>query len=109
MEENLELVVQGMLDACSPGGTGYPFFAHNAAVRDTTLSPYDQVHTGAVACKTGTSEFGAADPRGYRNTHAWFAMFFSVTNTMKTAASSQENDLLSAEDASSAAQVVAEA
>ena len=109
LEENLELVVQGMLDACSPGGTGYPFFAHNAAVRDTTLSPYDQVHTGAVACKTGTSEFGAADPRGYRNTHAWFAMFFSVTNTMKTAASSQENDLLSAEDASSAAQVVAEA
>ena len=47
-----------MLAACSAGGTAYPLFVFNQQ------QPF-------VACKTGTAEFGAADERGYRRTHAW--------------------------------------
>ncbi len=78
-EEHLELVVAGMLDACSAGGTAYPFFPHNSAVRtDTSQSPFDQLQKGAVACKTGTSEFGAANAEGHRRTHGWFASTFTL-------------------------------
>lgn len=78
MRENLDLVVRGMLDACSSGGTGFPFFAYNGQVRNRELNPYDEIDRGAVACKTGTSEFGAADSRGYRKTHGWFVASFGT-------------------------------
>ncbi len=48
--ESLALVVRGLRQVCSSGGTGYPFF-------DT---PYD------VMCKTGTAEFGQEDDQGHR-------------------------------------------
>jgi cell division protein FtsI/penicillin-binding protein 2 len=57
-QEHLDLVVSGMLAACSAGGTAYPLFKFNQK------QPF-------IACKTGTAEFGAADERGYRRTHAW--------------------------------------
>lgn len=79
MRENLDLVVRGMLDACSTGGTGFPFFQYNSLVRDSNLNPYDEINNGAVACKTGTSEFGGADSRGYRKTHGWFAASFGTS------------------------------
>lgn len=78
LRENLDLVIKGMLDACSSGGTGFPFFSYNERVRDPSLNPYDEINNGAVACKTGTSEFGGADDRGYRNTHAWFTASFGT-------------------------------
>lgn len=84
-EKNLDLVMLGMLDACSSGGTAFPFFTHNDAVRNSALDPYEQIQNGAVACKTGTSEFGSADSRGYRKTHAWFASVFAITADMKNA------------------------
>lgn len=55
-EETWALVVQGLRQACAPGGTAFPFFP----------SSYD------VMCKTGTAEFGAANEQGYRRTHGWF-------------------------------------
>ncbi len=72
--ENLEVVLEGMLAACSSGGTAYPLFAHNAALTTTleaNLPVSDKIKQGMIACKTGTAEFGAADARGYRRTHAW--------------------------------------
>lgn len=54
--ETWQSVIQGLRQACSPGGTAYPFFE----------TAYD------VMCKTGTAEFGLADHRGYRPTHGWF-------------------------------------
>ncbi len=54
--EHLELVKQGMIEACSPGGTGFPFF---------NFKPQ-------VACKTGTAEVGD----GTDETHAWFTLFY---------------------------------
>lgn len=79
LRENLDLVVDGMLDACSSGGTGFPFFIYNTSARDTGKSGYDEIDDGAVACKTGTSEFGAADSRGYRKTHGWFVASFGTS------------------------------
>jgi len=85
-EENLDLVLEGMLAACSSGGTAYPLFAYNQEqevnlgfVRDggelsekgADLSVEDKIKAGMIACKTGTAEFGGADERGYRKTHAW--------------------------------------
>ncbi len=72
--KDLELVLNGMLDACSVGGTAYPFFPHNKIYRAQDLDVYQQLERGAVVCKTGTSEFGGVDERGYRKTHAWLTM-----------------------------------
>ena len=55
--KNLDLVKEGMRQACSSGGTGYPFF---------NFEPQ-------VFCKTGTAEFGDPDDR----THAWFTAFIT--------------------------------
>lgn len=78
-EQNLRLVVQGMLQACSARGTAYPFFARNASLAENEegveLADLDR---GAIACKTGTAEFGGTDDRGYRKTHAWFTAFVSM-------------------------------
>jgi penicillin-binding protein 2 len=54
--ESLDLVWQGMREACAPGGTAFPFFT----------TSYD------ILCKTGTAEYGAANEEGHRPTHAWF-------------------------------------
>ncbi len=70
-EEQLALVLRGMLDACSPGGTGFSFFADNATRRGGA-TPQEDLAKGAVACKTGTAEFGGANEQGHRRTHGWF-------------------------------------
>lgn len=53
--KTIRLITSGMVEACKPGGTAFPFF---------NFSP-------EVACKTGTAEFG--DPQG--RTHAWLTAF----------------------------------
>ncbi len=53
-KESLELVREGMIGACSPGGTGSTFF--DFPIR--------------VACKTGTAETGKKETN-----HAWFTFF----------------------------------
>ncbi len=54
-EENRNLILEGMIGACSVGGTAFPFFDWNQ---------------GPVACKTGTAQHGGktAVP------HAWIAV-----------------------------------
>ena len=78
-DEDLELVLAGMLDACSTGGTAYPLFPHNETHRAEGLTAQQQFKNGAIACKTGTSEFGGLDERGYRKTHAWLTMAMGTT------------------------------
>ncbi len=58
-EKTLQLIKEGMVGACSPGGTAFPLF---------DFKPQ-------VACKTGTAEFGPADEHGVRKTHAWLTAF----------------------------------
>lgn len=69
-QNNLDLVHEGMQDACSPAspgmseGTGYTFFDFPAK------------HGGqTVACKTGTAEVGSV---GIPN--AWFTLFTPIKN-----------------------------
>lgn len=58
-KETIALITEGMKEACSAGGTGYPFFGF----------------TTPVACKTGTAEFGDTQNKP----HAWFTAFAPVT------------------------------
>ena len=58
--ETIDLIREGLKQACSPGGTAGVFF---------DFSP-------PVACKTGTAEF--SDPKG--RTHAWLTAFVPADN-----------------------------
>ena len=109
-EDNLKLVLAGMLDACSRGGTAYPFFGYNqrhrgevegektvgeeVAGRETTgrstaagagSSVQDQINQGAIACKTGTAEFGGVDKQGYRRTHGWLTLIMGTDEIARLA------------------------
>ncbi|MFH1561076.1 MAG: penicillin-binding transpeptidase domain-containing protein [Patescibacteria group bacterium] len=54
--DQLGLIKEGMVRACSTGGTGFSFFDY---------SPQ-------VACKTGTAQVGGATD----DSHAWFTLFY---------------------------------
>lgn len=57
-KKTIDLVKDGLVAACSPGGTAWPLFNFNPQ----------------VACKTGTAEFG--DPKD--RTHAWLTAYAPV-------------------------------
>lgn len=85
--EELGAVRQGMIDACSPGGTAFPFFPVNqtALAQAAAQTETDELRAGAVACKTGTAEFGAVlNAQGHRPTHGWFVMFADLSQSLKT-------------------------
>jgi penicillin-binding protein 2 len=86
--DNLALVMNGLLGACSPGGTAYPFFTHNQQMLNNQegLSYEEQFEAGAVACKTGTAEFGAVDEQGHRKTHGWFTLILDTEQIQALAA-----------------------
>ncbi len=62
-QEHLNTVVSGMVQACAPGGTGWPLF-------DYTVNKKRVV----TACKTGTAE--AADNKALP--HAWFTVMAPI-------------------------------
>lgn len=64
-KETIELIREGMRQACSPGGTGWPLFNFKVPSSNKEIP---------VACKTGTAEYG--DPKG--RTHAWFTVFAPI-------------------------------
>lgn len=95
-KKTISLIKEGMKEACSPGGTGWPLFNFailessiaaqlNSRVKidgvDFTESPISTI-SGirmigiSTACKTGTAEFG--DPNN--RTHAWFTVYAPVEN-----------------------------
>jgi len=59
--DNINMIKEGMIAACSSEGTGVPFFKMNEDLPDEQR----------IACKTGTAEIG----ENIENTHAWFTMF----------------------------------
>lgn len=62
-QQNLDLIKQGMEEACTTGGTAYTFF------------DFAEKHNGIqVACKTGTAEVGTDG-----TPHAWFTLFAPST------------------------------
>lgn len=82
-QDTVDLITEGMIQACSTGGTAWPLF--NFSVNTASGSASTRVFhddnsnfkalekgTGiTVACKTGTAEFG--DPQ--HKTHAWVTGF----------------------------------
>lgn len=78
-KNQVQLIKEGMRQACATGGTGWPFF-------DFGLKRFEKVegatqaaeikHRIEVGCKTGTAEFGDAQKR----THAWFTVFAPYDN-----------------------------
>ena len=71
-DSSLDLVLTGMMQACNQGGTAFPFFERNSRVYNEANTAAQNLNKGAVACKTGTAEFGAADEKGTRSAHGWW-------------------------------------
>lgn len=65
-QKSLDLIHEGMKEACSPGGTGWPLF--DFTVKGKKI---------AVGCKTGTAEaHGVGSPKP----HAWFSAYAPFDN-----------------------------
>lgn len=62
-EVNRKIVLEGMMAACSPGGTAYPLYSY----------------AGKIYCKTGTAQ------KGGENTppNAWLSMVIPIGNNVK--------------------------
>ena len=58
--ETIETIIEGMKEACKPGGTAWPLFNFKTT----------------IACKTGTAEVGD----GSNDTHAWLTAFVPADN-----------------------------
>ncbi|MBI2405768.1 hypothetical protein HYV21_01840 [Candidatus Microgenomates bacterium] len=68
-QETINLISQGMIGACSPGGTAFPLFDFKVkSEHEPADAPPREIQ---VACKTGTAQFG--DPQD--RTHAWLTAF----------------------------------
>ncbi len=87
-KETIDLIREGIKEACSPGGTGWPLFQFKVKSEKLKVDGIDFFETYEsttsankmvgipVACKTGTAEFN--DPKN--RTHAWFTVFAPVVN-----------------------------
>lgn len=98
LEENLQIVVSGMLDACSVGGTAFPFFPWNSEYRNLEVDGYTAIDQGAIACKTGTAEFGITTADNRKKTHGWFTMIITtrqlIDAQLQTLPESQDDAVL---------------
>lgn len=95
-DDHINIVLEGMIEACSQGGTAFPFFDVNEKLKLNKYgSASEKLDAGAVACKTGTAEFGGSNSDGFRNTHGWFIAIFDTqldfrqSNTVSESAKSQ--------------------
>jgi penicillin-binding protein 2 len=80
-KENLELVKEGMREACETGGTGWPFFKFKIKNEELeidernyyppTASDSADIRYVPVGCKTGTAEAHEEKAKP----HAWFTVF----------------------------------
>ena len=75
-EKTLDLIKQGMVGACSPGGTAWPLF--NFSVKYEHSPESTPAKNIQLACKTGTAETGKKDENGKIKTHAWLTGYAPV-------------------------------
>ncbi len=104
-EDNIELVLRGLVDACEPGGTASVMNKFNQSFEGSSYQGKEQILAGGVGCKTGTAEFGGVDEKNRRNTHGWFvavtavdqeAMLRSLRSRLESVKAGEQEDLLSA-------------
>ncbi len=67
-KKTLEIVKEGMRQACDIGGTGWPFFNFQVKVLENNQEVLKKINVG---CKTGTAESQSKDSLP----HAWFTAF----------------------------------
>lgn len=89
--ENLDIVVKGMMEACTAGGTAFPFFSYNQDRFQLERSTEQNLAAGAVACKTGTAEFGGENERGHRRTHGWITLHLALPSLSSAAAGQSDS------------------
>ena len=77
-QKSLNLVLEGMKQACLPGGTGWPLFQFKVQSSKIKVGNQEKVKSQEipVACKTGTAESQDKD----KNPHAWFTVFAPFDN-----------------------------
>lgn len=92
-QENLEIINQALLGVTQEGGTAFPLFDYNQSVANAlnqrlgadtfdNMTVREKIKAGMIAGKTGTSEFGAVNERGYRATHAWFSSVLGLNKQL---------------------------
>ncbi len=86
-EKSTNLIKQGMVESCSPGGVAWPLFqfrVHNSKLKidGKNILGVDIASGSAdtrqitIACKTGTAEHGGLNPEP----HAWITLFAPAYN-----------------------------
>lgn len=84
-KENSDLIREGMIEACAPGGVAWPLFDFNvknpklkidgknflSVPQATTSASFSDYRKVTVACKTGTAQHGDANTEP----HAWITLF----------------------------------
>ncbi len=88
--KNMELIRQGMIGACIPGGVAWPFFDYKVknpklkidgkniteVPQATTSADFSEYRHVTVACKTGTAQHGGEQTLP----HAWITLFAPAYN-----------------------------
>jgi penicillin-binding protein 2 len=83
--KNINLIRQGMIDACSPGGVAYPLFNYSIKNPDLAIdnknitkvaSAAASMRHVVIACKTGTAQEGGDTALP----HAWITLFAPAYN-----------------------------
>ncbi len=90
-EENLDIIIQGMVQACNPGGTASRLFKFNQYYLVKEDQEIQDLNNDVVACKTGTAEFGGLNQKGFRKTHAWFVAIVNTRDLFKEANKDNSN------------------
>ncbi len=72
-KDHIQLIKQGMIAACRPGGTASIFFDFDG---------------GELGCKTGTAEISKAT----KDTHAWFTLFYQPKSNTTEVLPSDSSD-----------------
>lgn len=79
--ETLSTIKQGMIEACSPGGTGWPLFEFKVQssefrIKNNEATGSANLRLISTACKTGTAESQGKTS----NPHAWFTVYAPTEN-----------------------------
>jgi len=75
-QKTIDLIREGMKQACSPGGTGWPLFDFSIRTDPVQLKQGQSLKKIQVACKTGTAESHAKSGMP----HAWITAFAPYNN-----------------------------
>lgn len=84
-EKTIDLIKQGMIASCSPGGVAYSFFNYQVKNENLAIDGKDITQAASssadmrkvsVACKTGTAQHGGEDTLP----HAWITLFAPAHN-----------------------------